>query len=545
MKRKQINIITLLLIFFAGVLIFNSCKEDEQFPRTRLFQPVLNEDLYSEDNTIIVNLGKMKEAESYFIEVSRDSFATIDYSFEVDTNYFVINQDLIGEELLWFTIYQVQVTAIADAADYNSKPSFLGSVRTQKFPSNMLTPTVFDVTDTRAQVRWLTSGLDITMIKVFAENDLRLENPLLDFEVSSEDIAAEMSVISGLEPATTYQVAIYSGETLRGWELYTTKEAQVSGDNVYDLTGLEGDTITALADTLSSVVDGAIILLEGGKIYTTGGYAFDKSVTIQSGYSFVQALPTIECSSNFNITDGANVGYVHFKNIYFEGDFGANYVFNIDVSGTIGELKFESCKIHSLRGIARMKGGEGTLEKFTITDCVVDSINGYGVCYVDKDTWAAGDILLENSTFSKIQYFLASRSNTNSITIESCTLCEVPDVGRQMFRWRGGAGANDVLNGIKIYNCIFGFGWDMDAEETHAVKGIEGLTNTLIDIKNTYTTFDFSFSGNEIPTFPNFVYGGTTEELWVDPLVGLDFDFKDTGFAGKGDCGDPRWRIGL
>lgn len=545
MKRKQINIVRLLLIFVAALAVFNACKEDEQYDRTRLFQPVLNEDMYTIDNTIIVDMGKMKEAKSYLVEVSRDSFVTTKYSVEVDTNFVVIDEQLVGEELLWYTIYQVQVTAIADAVDYNSKASFLGSIRTQKFPSNMVAPTIFDVTDTRAKVRWVNSGLDITMIKVFALADERLSNTLLEFDVTTDDVAEQMKIIDGLTPLTAYQIAIFSGENIRGWETFTTKEAMVSGDNVYDLTGLEGDTITALADTLPSVVDGAIILLEGGKIYPTGGYAFDKSVSIRSGYSFVEALPTIECSTNFNILDGSTIGSINFKDIYFTGDFGGNYVFNIDVSGTVGEIKFESCTIHSLRGIARMKGGTGTLDKYTIADCVVDSINGYGVISVDVDTWSAGDILLENSTFSKIQYFLVSRSNTNSLTIESCTLCEVPDVGREMLRWRGAAGANDIINGVKIYNCIFGFGWDMDAEETHGVKGFAGLTNTLIDIKNTYTTNDFVFSSSELPAFPNFVYTGTTTDLWVDPLLGVDFNFKDKGFAGKGDCGDPRWRIGL
>lgn len=545
MKQKQINIVTLLLVFITGLVVFNACKEDEQYDRTRLFQPVLNEDLYTEDNTIIVNLGKMKAAESYFVEVSRDSFVTNDYSFSVDTNYVVINAELTGEELLWFTIYQVRVTAIADKADYNSKPSFLGSVRTQKFPSNMIAPTMFDVTDTRAQVKWITSGLDITKIIVYAGDDLRLENALFEFEVNSDDIDAEMSVIDGLEPLTSYQVAIYSGNVLRGWELYTTKEAMVSGDNVYDLTGIEGDTISLLADTLPDVIDGAIILLDGGKIYTTGGFAFDKSVTIQAGYSFVPSLPIIDCTSNFNILADASIGYVNFKGISFKGAFGSNYVFNIDQSGSIGEIKFDACRMHSLRGITRMKGGTGNLDKFTISNCVVDSINGYGVISVDVDTWTAGDILLENSTFSKIQYFLVSRTNTNSVTLESCTLSEVPDVAREMFRWRGAAGMNDITNGLKIYNCIFGFGWDMDAEETHAVKGIAGLSNTLIEVTNVYTTSDFVFSSAEIPGFPNFVYSGTTESLWENPVLGLDFNIKDKSFTGKSDCGDPRWRVGL
>jgi hypothetical protein len=545
MKINKSNIIMLMFFFVTGLFILNACEEEKEYPRTRLFQPVLNNDegLMSVENTIIVELGKMKAAEEYFVEVSRDSFVTVDYSFTTDTNYFVIDETLTNEELLWFTIYQIQVTAIADDEEYNSKPSFLGSVRTQKFPSNQRVPGVFDVTDTRAKVLWTPVGKPITGIKVYAIDDERLTSPLSEFEVTEEDRAAEEKIVGGLEPATEYQIAIYSDGELRGWEIYTTKPALELGDNVIDLTGT--DNPDTLAAALADAPDGAYILLEGGKTYNAGGFEFSKSAHFVSGYSFVQSLPIIECGSNFRTPAGASISAITFENIRFQGDFGGNYVFNIDESSNIDEISFESCHIHSLRGICRMKGGEGHLGLYKLNNCVVDSINGYGVLTVDKDTWSVGDIVLSNSTFSKIQYFLVSRSNSNSITIDGCTLNEVPDVGRQMFRWRGDEGNNDVLNGIKIHNTIWGHGWDMDNEETYAVKGFDGLPNTNFDIKNTYATSDFEFSDSEIPAFPSFLYSGTAAQLWVDPYVALDFNINDNAFQGKSDSGDPRWRSGL
>lgn len=545
MNFKKINSIKLILFFFAGLMVFNACKEEQDYPRTRLFQPVLNgeEGLMSIDNTIVVELGNMKSAESYFVEVSRDSFITTEYAFEVDTNYFVIDENLVGEALLWFTIYQVQVTAIADQEEYNSKPSLLGSIRTQKFPSNMGVPGAFDATDVRARVFWTPVGKPITGIKVYAITDERLNTPLAEFEVNDEDREAMVRIIDGLSPETQYQIAIYSGDELRGWEIYTTKPALELGENVIDLSGSTNpDTLAA---ALATATEGTTVVLEGGKTYNAGGFAFDKSIHFVSGYSFVQALPTIECGTNFNIVEGANIESITFQSIVFTGDFGGNYVFNIDVSGTIGEIAFESCRIHSLRGIARMKGGEGNIGLYQLNDCVVDSINGYGVLSVDTENWSVGDIVLSNSTFSKIQYFLVSRSNSNSLTIDACTLNEVPDVGRQMFRWRGGEGKNDILNGVKIHNTIWGHGWDMDGEEKYDVKGYDGLPNTVIDIKNTYATNDLVFNDSPLPAFPSFLYNGTAAQLWVDPYVTLDFNINDNAFAGKGDAGDPRWRVGL
>lgn len=548
MKIIGLNSKIFALIFLAGLIGFLSCeKNNENYPRTRLFQPVLNEDLYSVDNTIIVDMGKMKDAQSYLVEVSRDSFATVDYSFQTDTNYVILDKETIGEDLLWYTIYQVRVTAYADDPEYNSLPSFLGSVRTQKFPSNMGTPTSFDILDTRAKVFWTPAGNPITKVKVFAADDERLTTPLLEFELTQQEIDTSLMIVTGLSPSTTYQIAIYSGDVLRGWEVYTTREALVTGDNVVDLTGIDSSTIS-LAWRLADAAEGSIFLLEGGKTYLADGYSFDKSIAFMSGYSFVPALPVIDCSSNFNLVNGSDFDYVTFKDIHLtasDNGFGSRYVFNIDQSAFLGELKFESCVIRTLRGICRMKDGAGVLDKYTLSDCRIDSINGYALLTVDINTWQCNDILIENSTISKTIYFLQSRNNSNSVIIDGCTINESPEPGRPIFRWRE-AGQDNVTNGITISNTIWGHAWDYSASGNYNIHGFDGLESTNWNIVNTYTTSEFAYStGVEpIPGFPNVTYPGLVTDLWTDPYNAI-FDFKDTGFSGKGDAGDPRWRIGL
>lgn len=264
---KYIKLLSFVLI--AGLIGFISCSEDEDsYPRTRLFQPVLNGDgLETLDNTILVTMGNMTDAVLYTIEVSRDSFATIDYTFDTDTSSFIINEEKIGEELLWFTIYQIQATAHADAAEYNSLPSFLGSIRTEKFPSNMGTPTYFDILDTQAKVFWTEAGAPISHVKVFAGDDARLENPLQEIELTAEEIAEQLKIVSGLEASTSYQIAIYSQSDIRGWEVYNTRVPLVEGDNVINLAGT--DTVN-LSNTLAQAADGSVILLEGGKTYEAG-----------------------------------------------------------------------------------------------------------------------------------------------------------------------------------------------------------------------------------------------------------------------------------
>jgi hypothetical protein len=531
-----------------GLFAVTSCQEDDTvYPRTRLFQPVLNGDgLKAKDNTILVTMGNMKEAVYYSIEVSRDSFATVDYSFQTDTSAFVIGKETVGEDLLWFTIYQVRATAHADNEQYNSLPSLLGSVRTEKFPSNMGTPTYFDILDTQAKVFWTPAGAPITHVKVFAGDDARLENPLNEFELTDEEKANQLKIVTGLAPSTTYQIAIYSQDRVRGWEVYSTRVPLVEGDNVINLSGI--DTVVNLAAVLADAEDGSVLLLEGGKTYLAGGYSFDKSVSFMAGYSFVPALPIIDCTSNFNLNDGSTVGYVTFKDIHLtasDNGYGGRYIFNIDQSGTIGEIKFESCRIRTLRGLCRMKEGEGLLDKYTINDCYIDSINGYALLTVDKNTWACNDILIENSTISKTIYFLQSRNNSNSVVINNCTINESPEKGRPIFRWRE-SGQDNVANGITITNTIWGHGWNTAGEPDYAVDGFDGLEASNWSIVNSYATGDFGIAeGKEaIPGFPSVTYSGSAADLWTEPYNAI-FDFKDTGFAGKSDSGDPRWRIGL
>lgn len=539
----------LIILSLSVMSIFLACEKEENYPKTRLFQPVLNEDLYSVNNTIVVNLGNLKEATGYLIEVSRDSFETVDYSLEIDTNFVILNEEILGEELLWFTIYQVQVTAYADDSEYNSLPSFLGSVRTQKYPSNMYAPTNFDVLDTRAKVYWEPAGDPITKLKIFFGNDLRLQTPILTLELTQEQIDTNLVIIPGLQPSTTYQIAIYSGDVLRGWEVYTTKEALVSGDNVVNLTGIDSSVIY-LGHRLTTVEDGSIIVLEGGKTYMAAGFEFNNSISFISGYSFVPALPVIDCSSNFNLREGSNVGYVTFKDIKLtasEDGFNARYVFNIDKSGTLGELSFESCVIRTLRGICRMKDGAGTLDSYTITDCQIDSIRDYGLLTVDVNVWQCNDILIENSTISKTVALIQSRNNSNTLKIDGCTVNESPQTGRRMFRYRE-AGQDNVLNGITISNTIWGHAWDVANEENYLIDAYDGLGTTTFILSNNYATSEFGFDieggKDAIAGFPSVTYSGLVTDLWTDPYNAI-FEFKDPGFSGKGDSGDPRWRVGL
>jgi hypothetical protein len=323
---------------------------------------------------------------------------------------------------------------------------------------------------------------------------------------------------------------------VRIWFEYSFK-----GGDVVDLSGISDPM--ALIDTLPVVTDGTVILLKPGLTYSTGAanYAFNKSVVIKSADPSAE-MPIIDCAKNFILADGVNIGPIVFKNVKLIGDYDNTYVFNIDKSGSIGEIKFESCVIHKMRGVTRMKSGTGTLDKFTIVDCVIDSIKDYGILAVDVNTWVCSDILFQNSTISKSIMLFTSRNNSNSVMIEGCTINEAPEKGRQMFRWRE-SGKDNVTGGITIKNTIWGHGWNTTNNYTDVLlDGFDGLGSTSWTIVNSYATSDFGYAAGKdsIPGFPGGMITKSAGELWVAPYS-MDFNYAFAGFAGIGNAGDPRW----
>lgn len=541
-QMKNLNIYKILLLI-VGILCFVSCSENEEFlKQTRLFRPVLNKELTSIDNTIIVNMGKMKEAIAYKVEISRDTFKTIVKSIEGPSN------EVIFDNLVWNALYQVRATAYAADEQYNSKISDLGEINTQRFPSIMAIPVSSDVIDTGAKVHWATedSGAAVTAVKVFAFEDELLQTPLASHTVSDADRLAGEKIIYGLTPGTKYQIAIYSEENARGWEVYETKPPLPTGADVIDLRGTNDPSL--LITTLSSAPEASTILLDGNFTYNATGFNFSKSVTIKSGYSFVPGGAKIAVSSQFKFVENANIASVVFDGVSLYQPLATpttspgGYLFSPDKSYTINELKFVNCRIYDFRGLMRSRSGTtGALNNFIIDNCIVNNIRDYSVLMNESTSgFNFGNILFKNSTFYKCQKFLVNKAKTpvTSIKIEDCTISEVVQAGRFLFEFD-----SDSSEGVFFTNTIIARGWDMTDTQVYAYSFIKAGTMgaTSFIFTNTYDTSDSAYT--IAPPAPiNFKYSGTSETLWEDHANG-DFTFKDSGFGGLRDTGDPRWRL--
>ncbi len=96
MKKKEILILLLALITVAV-----ACKKESELEKVRFFRPVSAAALVADSNAILVSWLKIQGVESYTVQVSRDTFTTIDKSVNVqDTSSTLV------VDLQWDKLYQ-------------------------------------------------------------------------------------------------------------------------------------------------------------------------------------------------------------------------------------------------------------------------------------------------------------------------------------------------------------------------------------------------------------------------------------------------------
>ncbi|MBC7948799.1 MAG: DUF5123 domain-containing protein [Chitinophagaceae bacterium] len=529
MKAKNMMVKKLSLAACFVVLILAACKKTEDPEQVRLFRPVLKEALESQGNWIKASWQPIKGAESYTAEISRDTFRTIIASVTLDTNVTTfLNLD-------WDKLYQVQVRANAVDTQYNSRMSPLGSIRTPRFPTILNTPTLSEVTDEAVKVSWTTSGAAVTSVKILNASD---SSVVTTVNLTPTDVTNQYRIISGLTSSTGYIIYLYSGTSVRGWADFTTKAPFVG--NLIDLRGISGRP-SVLADTIPIIASGSTVILKRGETYTINATLnINKSITIISGTDLlVPGQAIISMPANFNITSGSTIDSIVFNDVTLRGtDYASKYVFNISQACTIGKMNFLSCKAEIFRGVVRTQSQPVIINNFLVDNCILDSLAGYGVLTVDVITSRAENITIRNSTIYKAEKIITSRSNSLSVTIESCTVNEAPLGNSNYYVDYNTAATSTVTNGININNSIFGVGKPNAGNQ--AIRGIRASAATTVNASNNFRTSDQVSLGNDIPgiiTYPRPVI-----QLFQDPANG-NFKIIDNVFPGRSNSGDPRWRI--
>lgn len=548
---KKISILY-TLITLVGVLFFYSCS-DTEYPETRLFSPVLNQGLSAHLNTITVDLANLKDATSYKIEISRDTFKT---PGKIKVYNFTENKAIITD-LLYNTTYQVRATALSATEGFNSKVSNLGGVKTERFPSDLNVAKKEDIIDFAARISWTVNPKSepITTVKVFAKDDEELLNPIASYETTDAEKLTGIKIINNLDPNTKYQLAIYSGNTVKGWDFYTTLPALVVGPNDIDLRDqpvVNGTLTTALA----AAGPGGVVILDPLQTYPVGStYFFDKALTIRSGYTLENntgaTISNVASGSTLELAENANIDKIIFDGVSFIGTSNDRIAFNVGTatSATLGELRFVNCKITSYRDLVRLRKqwATGGIQLLTVDNCILTNFGKDAVVLVEEAATVGSinpmtTMVFKNSTFSNVIKLTNHKSkvDTASLTISDCTFSEAPIGGGILIDYISGT---NISGGITIRNTIFGGAVSGNTAYSFIKTG--SLNTTTISSSNTYKTSDITFTPPTAPAttaVPSFTsYSGTTAALWVDPAKG-NFNFKDATFAGSKTAGDPRWR---
>lgn len=533
MNTKYINIKTALFTLMTGVILVVACNKEETLQEApRLFRPVVSGEIVGSGNWLGVSWTKVKGSSNYTAEISKDTFKTILTSVALDTN------TVIFENLDWLTYYQIQVKANAPETTMNSGFSFLGTRRTEKFPSIMDTPPSQDILDKAVLLHWTNKDAAVTNFKVKKNSDGTI---VKDVPITSGDIVNQYKVISGLVPQTSYTITLYSGTTVRGYESLTTKEQIIIGTNIVDLSQeTNADVLTSAYFT--SLTEGAIVILKRGMTYNiTGNIVFDKSVTVVSEVTFFAPPAILNLVGNFNFSAASNVPEVNFKTVHLIGSaadgYASRYVFNINVASTIGKISFDDCKIKAVRGVIRTQSGPA-INTVSINNCLIDSISGYGVVNVDNAASSIQNVQMKNSTVSDAQKLFVSKSNLTSVLIENCTLYAVPMSANYFLDYN----TFNVANGITIKNTIFSVGKPTTATPpVYAVNGFRPATINIITAGN-FKTSDLEWAGTGTTAISGLEdYSGKSTDLFKDPAKD-NFTIVDSKFAGKATAGDPRWR---
>lgn len=201
-------------------------------------------------------------------------------------------------------------------------------------------------------------------------------------------------------------------------------------------------------------------------------------------------------------------------------------------AGTIDQLAFYNCEISSLRGVIRTKDNGLFMKNIVFENCVIDSINGYGVINVGVN-YSLESLRILNTTISntattfrldklKINegdgltgISLIQVENSNFMYTDVIFRCG--DVSQVTFMKNIFAGSNSGADTDGIYSPSYQLRGDFATKK----------------MQDNYTTAD-----TKITDFDNTQTRENMNELFVNPSE-EDFTLQVSQY--RNFIGDPRW----
>lgn len=538
--------------FFAALLslLFISCEKEEllQGPE-RLFRPIVKESVIS-GTWFRIKWDKYEGAVSYEMQLSTDTFKTIIKSYRTDSTTCTFSG------LEYDLNYQLRIRSVGDSiiasGDSIRSDYHVYNIKTIDYPTYLKTPVSSDILDKSIRVKWTLSTSNYTRFDVMISRDSLYRS----YTISNLENQTGEKIISGLEPGTTYLVMIYEGDSYKGKKTFKTSPAQVFEGAVVDLRDLSDELalnkITQLfIDSLGTQYpSGFNLILSGGTNYVIPTINIPVPINFVTGLSF-RGKAIMLVNGSFGIKASTTVASVKMDKIFFtegniagkfktDANFGGTYLFNFNQSeGHATNVVIESCDIKYKRGVCRLQT-KAKIEQFTINNCVIDSIGGYGIVNMDNADALVNNLVLKNSTFSHFDGYLCrdikSTLPPNSILVENITTCYSPASTRYLFELTDRV----LAGGVTIRNSIFG----SVLTPATTVNGIRVGAGTSVTIDNCFKTSDLVWAipvGGTAPAYPIadcVELGKTSVEVFANPAAN---NYKVSLPALVKKAGDPRW----
>ena len=349
-----------------------------------------------------------------------------------------------------------------------------------------------------------------------------------------EQISQGQLNFDGLEPSTTYTVALMRGTYVRALTTFTTAKGIPSGYTRVVVTNKE-EWNTAISSNTGKV---AMLIPSGTTLDITSATAIIPN-TITSlliwGADESEEKAAIQPDirlKGLSFADGGGYETIEFYNLYLHHDNNENnfVVYHQNNNATIQNLILESCKVDKIRGIFRFKNATGSCSNCIINNCLIENIGSYGLFATAeaKGTWTFDNVVLTNSTINESGIDLSQKGpllktqqdHSISFEINQCTIYGL---------------AYTIINSgskpltLNISNTLFG-----GFQSGQTVKGYEEGT-TVNSSENVYTASDSPFHSNALGECLTI----TSAELFNAPAAANgDFTVKIDTYK---TYGDQRW----
>ena len=579
---KKIMKSMLLLLAATTGLTLASCSDDDNLTQAdALFRPIISESdnikhALDEDLRpyMTINWDNYTDANQYVVSIAANDGSDT-RTITTDTTTYVFTGLEYDKE------YNISIRCENTITGLSSK-DFTLTTTTLDYPTKLATIGTSDIIDNAARISW-SEDAELDSVQILKDSN---DSLVYTIDLSAIDALVTNSIVTGLEPKTTYKAVAYKEDAYRGKKRFTTVAEESFKGVVFDLRDLDPSDSKGYITTDQIAMDVAenpdediTYVLHGGYDYKIGGGTtfpeFAHKITFITGL-------TLEGNARFisggGMTISGNVEALTFEKIDFVSDklnngdvdlyentdkgWGGRQVVNFNgVKYTLNNLTFKSCTVNAYRAMIRTQQADDNITNILIEDCQINAIGDQGVLTSTNKKGVWQKVTIKNTTFTNIVLLCDFRINTEKnklpieLNIENCTFCYAPmettaNANTPLFR------VGDATT-IKVSNSLFGPSMATEGSAGGSIKPYNAGTagsiyvtgGPMTDVVNSYKT-NFEWTGREdaatgeIVTNPldGLVSLSLDEnQLWSDPAKGK---FNIIGSASGVDfstLGDARW----